>query len=73
MKTYHKLLLALVVLAGFVAEFIFLADTKAKHWWNHVPAFYALWGFVSCVLIIYVSKWLGKVFIQTREDYYDAQ
>ena len=41
-------------------------------WWNHVPGFYAAYGFLGCAAIVLVSKWLGSVFLQKPEDYYDA-
>lgn len=34
------------------------------------PGFYALFGFVSCVIIIVVSKLLG-FWLKRGEDYYD--
>ena len=43
------------------------AHTKAEHF----PAFWAVFGFVGCVLIIIVSKWFGHAGIMQREDYYD--
>lgn len=36
-----------------------------------IPGFWAVYGFVACVLIIIVSKWYGHLGIMTREDYYD--
>lgn len=38
---------------------------------EHLPAFWAAFGFVACTLIIFVSKWFGHAGIMTREDYYD--
>jgi hypothetical protein len=38
---------------------------------EHYPGFWSLFGFVACVLIIFVSKWYGHLGIMTREDYYD--
>ena len=35
------------------------------------PAFWAVFGFVACVVIILVSKAFGKAGIMQREDYYD--
>lgn len=43
------------------------AHTKAEHW----PAFWAVFGFLACLAIIFVSKWYGHRGIMTREDYYD--
>ena len=38
---------------------------------EHIPGFWAIFGFVACVLIIILSKWYGHRGIMTREDYYD--
>jgi short subunit fatty acids transporter len=35
------------------------------------PGFWSLFGFVSCVAIIFLSKWYGHMGIMTQEDYYD--
>jgi hypothetical protein len=37
------------------------------------PGFWALFGFVGCVVIILVSKWFGHLGIMTREDYYEEK
>jgi len=34
------------------------------------PGFYAIFGFISCVLIVLVSKFLG-IFLKRKEDYYN--
>lgn len=38
---------------------------------EHLPGFWAVFGFVACVLIIIISKWFGHLGIMTREDFYD--
>ena len=43
------------------------AHTAPEHW----PGFWAVFGFVGCVLIIILSKWYGHLGIMTREDYYE--
>lgn len=60
------------VLAAVVAFDIAFVDkhhahTAPEHW----PFFWAIFGFVACVLIIIISKWYGHLGIMTREDYYD--
>ncbi len=40
---------------------------------EHLPAFWSVFGFVGCVLIIILSKWYGHAGIMTREDYYDQK
>jgi hypothetical protein len=34
------------------------------------PGYGAALGLLGCSVIIFVSKWLGQVFIQRPEDYY---
>ncbi|MFP8487812.1 hypothetical protein ACKGJO_01840 [Gracilimonas sp. Q87] len=71
MKTWHWIALGVVFIISLVLEFGFM-KIKSPHWWNSIPAFYAIWGFLGTVVIIYISKWLGKLFIFRDEDYYDA-
>jgi len=70
MKTWHWIALGLITTVTLILEFTVLADYN-KHWWDVIPAFYIIWGFISCVLIIYVSKWIGKLFLFRSESYYD--
>jgi threonine/homoserine/homoserine lactone efflux protein len=74
MKQWHWILLCVVVVLSVIAEFIVPHDPgHAEHWWSVIPAFYAFFGFVGCVVIILFSKALGKWFLQKREDYYDGR
>jgi hypothetical protein len=41
-------------------------------WFESIPAWGSLYGLLSCVAIIVVSKLLGKVWLMRREDYYDS-
>ena len=41
-------------------------------WFESIPAWGSLYGLVSCVLIIVVSKFLGKAWLMRREDHYDS-
>lgn len=70
MKTWHWIALGIITVISLILEFTFLADYDS-HWWNRVPGFYIYWGFIGCVAIIYISKWLGKLFILSEEEYYD--
>jgi hypothetical protein len=72
MKTWQWLALGFLTLSSLVAEFTAPYDAEhAAHWWSAIPAFYILYGFVGCVVIIFFSKALGKLFLQQSEEYYD--
>jgi hypothetical protein len=71
MKLWHWVALSILTAASLVAEFTM--DVHEKHWWSSIPAFYIIFGFAGCAVIIFFSKALGKVLLQKREDYYDAE
>ena len=62
--------LAVIVLAEVVLPYVFHAKhhLAVESW----PAFGSIYGLASCVAIIVVSKFLGKVWLMRREDHYDA-
>jgi hypothetical protein len=60
-------LLALLILLDAVLVDKEHAHTRVEHF----PAFWSLFGFVACVLIVIVSKWFGHAGIMTQENYYD--
>ena len=60
-------LLALLILVDAL-----LVDKEHAHTRiEHLPAFWSVFGFLGCVVIIIASKWFGHAGIMTREDYYD--
>lgn len=70
LKTVVRLcsgVLALLILLDAV-----LVDKEHAHTRiEQLPAFWSIFGFLGCVLIIIGSKWFGHAGIMTREDYYD--
>ncbi len=63
---------SLAVLALLILVDALLVDKEHAHTRpEHVPAFWSVFGFVACAVIVLVSKWFGHAGIMTREDYYD--
>jgi hypothetical protein len=60
-------LLALLILLDALLVNKEHAHTRIEHF----PAFWSIFGFLGCVVIIIASKWFGHAGIMTREDYYD--
>jgi len=54
---------------------IFILDLfthKHAHFaWEHWPAFYAIFGFVACVILVLVSRFILRPLVKRKEDYYD--
>ena len=69
-KRWFYIGLAVVALAEIVVLLVFPEEHHFS--FESWPAFGSIYGLVSCVAIIVVSKFLGKVWLMRREDYYDS-
>jgi hypothetical protein len=58
--------LVLLVLVDF-----FIPRHEIHFFGDRIRGFWSLFGFVACVLIIVVSKWIGHHGLMKDEDYYD--
>jgi len=57
---------------SFVADLLLRESYgHGKFWWHKLYGFDLLFGFLGCLAIVWVSKVLGKHFVQRGEDYYD--
>jgi purine-cytosine permease-like protein len=67
LKKIGYIALVIVVVADFLVH-----RAHAIYIWDKTPGWGALYGFVSCVVIILVSKFIGhQGGIMKKEDYYD--
>jgi len=62
--------IALAAMALLVATDLVVPSDYERFWWESVGGFGALYGLVSCVLIIVVSKALGHALLYRPEEYY---
>lgn len=72
MNRLSRAFLALAAVLSLLAGFWLPPDAAHDMWWNRIPAFFALFGFIGCLGIIFFAKFLGKVLLRKREGYYDA-
>jgi len=69
--TRRRRLFYLVLVLVVVADVLVLRE-HAEYLWERVPGWSAVYVFLSCVLLIFVSKFLGhQGGLMRREDYYD--
>jgi len=67
----RRRLLYLVLVLIVTADFLVFRE-HAEYLWERIPGWSAVYGFGSCVLLIFVSKFLGhQGGLMRREDYYD--
>ena len=75
---FKRLKLGFYITLGLIAAAevvlpIVLHDEAHHHFaFEGWPAFGSGYGFVSCVLIILVSKFIGKLWLMRKEDHYDS-
>jgi hypothetical protein len=71
MKITMRGLFVLLYISIFVSM-LFL-HLHPHFWWENIPVFSAVYGFVGCVFIIVASKALGHHWLQKEEDYYEKR
>jgi hypothetical protein len=64
----RKMLVSAIVILGLS---FFTPTSNAHFFWEKLPVFYALFGFAGCIVLIIISKTLGKFFIKRDENYYE--
>ena len=61
-----------VICAGLLlADFV--VHRHVVHDWEGFPGFYALYGFVACVLLVLIAKEMRKLLMRGEDYYYDDE
>ena len=68
-KTVKKIAYSVLVLL-ITVDFI-IPRHEIHFFGDKIPGFWSLFGFIACVLIIIVSKWIGHMGLMKNENYYD--
>ncbi len=63
MRIWHWALLGAIFVGTVVAQY--LSDP------GKFPAFYAVFGLLGCLVLLFLAKVVGKKLIMRKEDYYD--
>lgn len=64
------------VLYGFYACCVilfaldFVIHRHVYHSWENLWGFYSIFGFVACVILVLIARWM-RSFLMRPEDYYD--
>ena len=68
-KTIKRTAYAALILI-FVIDF-FIPRYEIHFFGDRIPGFWSLFGFIACILIILISKWIGHLGIMQDENYYN--
>jgi hypothetical protein len=70
MRRRFYMILAALALSEIVVPRLFHSE-PADFWFEDLPAWGSIYGLISCIVIIKVSKLLGKMWLARPENYYD--
>ncbi|MCZ6876466.1 MAG: hypothetical protein O7G88_23565 [bacterium] len=71
MKRWRLVGVVLLVTLIVLLDLIYRHHAHAESWWHVTPAFDLVYGFIGCVAIILISKWMGQAWLQRGEDFYE--
>jgi hypothetical protein len=70
-ENVNRLLRGFYTVCGILFVLDFILHRHMTHDWEHLPGFYAVFGFIACVVLVLVAKEMRKV-VMRKEDYYDV-
>ena len=50
----------------------FVIHRHTMHSWENLLGFYPLYGFVACITLVLIAKWMRTILMRP-EDYYDRE
>ena len=69
-KNVKRVVRGLIAVCLMLFGLDFVLHRHAAHPWEELFGFYAIYGFVACVLLVLLAKELRKLLMRD-EDYYD--
>ena len=69
-ENISKMLKVFYVICAVLVAVDFVVHRHIYHDWEKIPAFYAIYGFVGCVILVVIAKEMRK-FLMRKEEYYD--
>ena len=65
-----KILFFLSIVISIGLGFVF-RNEHPHFFWQKLPVFEALFGFIGCMVVVLIAKVLGRFLLQKKEDYYN--
>jgi hypothetical protein len=70
-RNVKRLLIIFFSLTGAMLGIDFFYHKHAIFPWEEYFGFYAVYGFVACVILVIVAKYFLRPLVMRKEDYYD--
>lgn len=69
-ENVKKIIYAFYAICAVLVAADFFVHRHTYHEWEEFPAFYAIFGFVACVILVLLSTQMRKL-VMRSEDYYE--
>ena len=69
-RTKNTRVISYSILGLLVIIDFFIPRHEVHFFGDTIPGFWSLFGLLACILIIIVSKWIGKLGLLKDENYY---
>ena len=70
-RNVNRLLRSFYLICAILLILDVVLHRHVIHSWENIPGFYAIFGFIACVLLVLIAKEMRKV-VMRKEDYYDV-
>ncbi len=70
-ENVNRLLRGFYAVCALLFVLDFILHRHIAHSWEKLPAFYAIFGFIACVVLVLIATEMRKVLMR-KEDYYDV-
>lgn len=71
-QNVKRLLRGLYISCAVLFGLDLVLHRHVKHDWESLWGFYPIYGFVACVLLVLIAKWM-RTFLMRPQDYYDEE
>ncbi|MBE0584141.1 MAG: hypothetical protein IH612_10340 [Desulfofustis sp.] len=71
-KNIRRVLYVLYCCCAVLFILDFVIHRHLIHPWERLVGFYAVYGFVGCVVLVLIAKWM-RTFLMRDEAYYDRE
>ena len=70
-KNVKKLLIIFFGICVILFLFDFFIPKHNHFAWEEWPGFYAIFGFIACVILVLVAKYVLRPLVKKEENYYE--
>lgn len=69
-ENIKRLLIGFYAICILLVVIDFVVHRHVGFDWEKIPAFYAIYGFIACVVLVVLAKIMRR-YVMRKEDYYD--